>query len=207
MKHFDLESQLLKQGYDLIIGCDEVGRGSLAGPVVAAAVSFEKPTKIPAWWNMVDDSKKLSPSSREEIARKIIECASGWGIGTVSNAKIDGINIHNASLRAMSLAVGRLAKKHVAINSHVLVDGKFRIPDWQGSQAAVVRGDSEIHSIAAASIIAKVYRDKLMKRLHNKYPVYGFKDHKGYATLVHRRAIKDHGLSSVHRVSFCGNIV
>ncbi len=207
MKRFVLESKLMNEGYDAVFGCDEVGRGSLAGPVVAAAVYFDKPFEDKEWWGSINDSKKISPAIREELALEIISNSKAWGIGMVSNDKIDDTNIHIASLNAMKLAVVKAMKKINSTQSHLLIDGRFEIPKWQGSQTAIVKGDSEVHSIAAASIIAKVYRDNLMRKMHDKFPLYGFNSHKGYATSKHRDAIRTYGVAPVHRVSFCGNIV
>lgn len=208
MNRFALETKMLRSGFDAVIGCDEVGRGALAGPVVAAAVAFAKPPRAPRWWKQVADSKVLLPSHREELYTEIISAAIGWGIGVVEHSDIDRDNIHHASLAAMKIAVTQLQESVELSRPCVIIDGRFTIPDLISvEQRAVVRGDSLVHSVAAASIIAKVYRDNLMMRLHDEHPLYGFSQHKGYATKQHRSAIKAHGLSSVHRVSFCGNIL
>ncbi len=206
MKHFAIENKYFGQGARAVIGCDEVGRGSLAGPVVAAAVSFKKPARIPSWWKFVNDSKTLKASDREELSEYIKDSAV-WGIGVVGHEQIDRVNIHHASLRAMHMAVRKVVKELSESNVQVLVDGKFLIPKLHLPQQALVGGDGRVHSIAAASIIAKVYRDKLMAKLGRDHPQYLFAKHKGYATLAHRQAIAQHGLSAVHRATFCDNIV
>lgn len=206
MKRFATENLFLRNGIDAVVGCDEVGRGSLAGPVVAAAVTFNKPSRTPFWWKFVNDSKTLTPANRKELSEQIKDCAAAWGIGKVSHEQIDKINIHNASLKAMHIAVKEIVKKLQNQNLQILIDGKFQIPNLKYSQQAIIKGDSKVHSIAAASILAKVYRDELMEKLDETYPQYLFAKHKGYATLAHRKAIVQHGLSSVHRVSFCDNI-
>ncbi len=205
MNRFNLEKTLQRKGFNLVVGCDEVGRGALAGPVVAAAVIFDKPIRE-EWWQKIDDSKKLSPALREELAHEIVLKAVGFGIGEVLPIVIDEINIHEASLRAMRDAV-RQALVDLDGEPAILVDGKFEVPTFDCYQKTIVEGDSKVHSIAAASIVAKVYRDKLMEKMAWDFPEYNFSQHKGYATVDHRRAIKKHGLTSIHRVSFCGNIV
>lgn len=212
MKHFALEKKFYNQGYDVVIGCDEVGRGSLAGPVVAAAVYFDPPQKLPKWWKHVADSKTLSATNREEIAEGIRESATGWGMGWVGHGEIDRINIHQASLMAMGNAVGQLINQLSTARPILLIDGKFTINDKtiklrSLEQRAIIKGDSLVHSIAAASILAKVHRDSLMRDMHLLYPEYGFDAHKGYATVRHRTALQLHGLSAVHRATFCGKIV
>jgi ribonuclease HII len=207
---FKHEKQKLKDGYSYVIGCDEVGRGCLAGPVVAGAVVFEIPSdkimqsKSKQWMKEVRDSKLLNASKRSILDSQIRFQAVTFGIGVVSSSSVDKNNIHNASLLAMHKAVQEVLKK-LSKNSKVflMVDGKFVVPKLHIKQEAVVGGDSKIFSISAASIIAKVYRDDLMVKLDNKFPKYNFPKHKGYATLEHRLAIEKHGLSSIHRKSFC----
>lgn len=205
MKRFGLEQSLRRKGYEIVIGCDEAGRGALAGPVVAAAVVFDKPVRAD-WWEKIRDSKKLSPSLRAELASLIIDHAVGFGIGEVLPRVIDEINIHEATLRAMRDAV---RKSLIGLSGEmaILVDGKFPVPTFECYQQAIVEGDDKVHSISAASILAKVYRDMLMEQMEKEFPGYMFGQHKGYATLEHRKAIKKYGLSPVHRVSFCGNIL
>lgn len=203
------------QGYRYVIGCDEVGRGSLAGPVVAAAVIldfFNKDfiTRRRDWLAEIRDSKQLSPIKRSTLARLIRQEAVGWGIGVVDSAVIDKINIHQASLRAMKLAVMALERKvpfETLGKMFVFVDGKFIIPGLKYNQEAVVGGDALIVSLSAASIVAKVYRDNLMIKLDRKYPDYTLAQHKGYGTTQHIDQIQRFGLSPIHRVSYCDNIV
>jgi ribonuclease HII len=211
---FSYENKKIKQGYQYIIGCDEVGRGSLAGPVVATAVVFNRlkienrKLKI----REIKDSKLLSPEVRGRLSETIKNSAY-WSVGVVSQNIIDEINIHNAALLAMRRAVEGLGlpfdsdalAQDDSDNVLVAVDGKFTIPNINISQEAIVDGDNKIISIAAASIIAKVYRDDLMRYQHERYPIYNFAQHKGYGTEQHREAIAKHGLSPLHRLSFCKN--
>lgn len=221
---FRYEKAKIKKGYKYIIGCDEVGRGCLAGPVVAAAVIMDHKT-----WNMkheVRDSKLLSPEKREELSPIIKQHAIAWSVAEVASHEIDEINIHNASLLAMRKAVEGLflsipsASEESIIDrslhsatlgrddtQFLAVDGKFEVPGLSIAQEAIIGGDNKVLSIAAASIIAKVYRDNLMQKLHKQYPVYNLKQHKGYATEHHRRVIIEKGLSPIHRLSFCGNFI
>jgi ribonuclease HII len=212
---YKYENKKHKQGFTHIIGCDEVGRGCLAGPVVAAAVILprveSKKSKVKSF-EEIKDSKLLSPQKREELSVVIKKNCLAWGIGQVDEKIIDKINIHRATLAAMKLAVENL----LSANSHelapggktfVVIDGKFTIPDLNMEQEAVINGDNKILSIAAASIIAKVYRDDLMRKLHRKYPIYNFWQHKGYGTLLHRTMILQNGLSKVHRKSFCHQLL
>ncbi|CAE79957.1 ribonuclease HII (RNase HII) [Bdellovibrio bacteriovorus HD100] len=179
-----------------IIGVDEVGRGCLAGPVYAAAVIF----KSDALNDLVTDSKLLSEKRREELADLILK-EHIVGIGSASVEEIDEINILNASLLAMKRAVEKLGVK----SGHVLVDGNKKIPNLKGfEQSTIVKGDLRVAPISAASIVAKVTRDRLMKDLGVKYPHYGFEIHKGYSTPVHKQSIVDHGPCIAHRRSFAG---
>ncbi len=207
------ETKKQKQGFEFIVGVDEVGRGSLAGPVVACAVIFDCPrmtrlSKIDQnWTNQINDSKQLTPKKREELAGVIKENLV-FALGEVSPEVIDEINIHNATLLAMKKAVeGLLFQMKQPENIFVVVDGKFEIPEINFSQEAVIDGDNQVFSIAAASIVAKVYRDGLMRELGEAYNKYEFSKHKGYGTLSHRQAILKHGLSPIHRISFCSNLV
>ena len=204
---FQRELALYNSGARQVIGVDEAGRGPLAGPVVAAAVWFAVPT-AETWWDEIRDSKKLSEARREQLAKKILEYG-GVGIGVSTVAEIEQYNILQASLIAMHRAVKKLVGETTVKRSRViLVDGKFVIPELKSyKQETVVHGDELVHSIAAASIVAKVARDKMMKELASKLPEYGFEQHKGYGTAAHIAAIEKFGLSPVHRASFCGNIV
>ena len=179
-----------------IIGVDEVGRGCLAGPVYAAAVIFRSEELS----NLVTDSKLLSEERREELAAKILR-AHQVGIGSASVEEIDELNILQASLLAMKRAVESLGVS----GCHVLVDGNQKIPGLRGfQQTAIVKGDLRVAPISAASIVAKVTRDRLMKELGEKFPHYGFEAHKGYSTPNHKESIVQHGPCEWHRKSFAG---
>jgi len=187
------ERQAWKAGAYWVAGVDEVGVGPLAGPVLAAAVMFPPDTDIAG----VDDSKKLDPETREELALKIREKASGIGVGLCTVAEIDALNIYHASLLAMRRAVEALPRRP----QHVLVDART-VPGVDVQQNMFNKGDGINFSIAAASIIAKTERDRLMDALDCEYPGYGFASHKGYATPEHRAALLRLGPSPVHRQSF-----
>ncbi len=181
------------EGIQWLAGVDEAGRGPLAGPVVAAAVVFEPHIFIEG----VDDSKKLSASRREELYYEILEKAAGVGIGRVSSEEIDRINILQATLLAMREAVENLP----TAPDFILVDGRD-IPDWAYAARAIIGGDGLSFSIAAASIIAKVYRDRLMIHYDELYPAYHFAKNKGYGTKEHVQALQQFGPSEIHRKSF-----
>ena len=178
-------------------GVDESGRGPLAGPVVAAAVILPEGSNIIG----LDDSKKLTHAQREALLERIVSSALAFAIGIVHHEEIDRINILRASLLAMEIAVNRLERKP----DFLLIDGNQRtsllIP-----QETVVKGDSKCCSIAAASIVAKVNRDKLMDEYHEHYPEYNFRSHKGYPTREHLEAIRKYGPCPIHRRSFRGVI-
>lgn len=187
------ERQLWRVGRRYVAGVDEAGRGPLAGPVVAAAVMF--PTDV--WIPGVDDSKRLSPSKREELFSEIRDHAISLGVGIVDRSVIDAINIREASLIAMKSALSQLKPQP----EYVLVDGNY----FRSSSVpfeTIVHGDAKVFSIAAASIAAKVIRDRLMQDLHLRYPEYGFDRHKGYATKQHIEAIQVFGRCDIHRQSF-----
>jgi ribonuclease HII len=176
-----------------VCGVDEVGRGCLAGPVVAGAVVLDPDRHIP--W--LSDSKTVPAAEREDLCEQIKARALAWAVAEASPTEIDTINIHQASLQAMRRAVMSLAP----LPDLVLVDA-FRIPDLQMAQRSVLHGDQRCSAIAAASIVAKVTRDRQMKALHEQDPKYGFLRHKGYATAEHLAAVKQFGYSAVHRRSF-----
>lgn len=193
MVNYTFERTCWKLGAETVAGVDEAGRGPLAGPVVAAAVIF--PREV--WIHGVDDSKKLQAPRREEICAMIRECALSIGVGIVSHEIIDEVNIYQATLRAMAEAVARLSPQP----DHLLIDG----PRYQSSRIpynAIVGGDAACFSIAAASIVAKVTRDAMMREYDAEYPQYGFARHKGYGTQAHRDAIRAYGPSPIHRRSF-----
>ena len=176
----------------LTAGVDEVGRGALAGPVVAAAVVLGS-VAIPG----IKDSKKLSSRKREKLFSEILEKAVDVGIGTAGVKEIDELNIHNASLLAMSRAVYELR----STPDLVLVDGKFT-PVLECQARAIINGDNCELNIAAASIVAKVYRDRFMVSLDKKHPRYGFAEHKGYPTKAHKSALQKLGAIPQHRLTF-----
>jgi ribonuclease HII len=179
-----------------VIGVDEVGRGCLAGPVVAAAVILKQPYKR----RIYRDSKLVSEPRREELYKRIVENYA-WCVGIASVEEIEEINILRASLLAMRRAVLGLKIKC----GHILVDGRFVIPNLKGfQQTALIQGDLRAENISAASIVAKVTRDRMMRELAEKFPHYGFEENKGYGTLHHRRALAQVGACEHHRKSFNG---
>ncbi len=188
-----LENALRRLGFVHVAGTDEVGRGCLAGPVVAAAVVLHPDRHVPG----VSDSKAVPASERERIFERIRRHAVAWSVASVEPDEIDRINIHQASLRAMQRAVMSLAP----LPDLVLVDA-FRIPDLPMAQRGIRHGDRRCSAIAAASIVAKVTRDREMMALHARDPRYGFDRHKGYATADHLEAVARFGYSDVHRRSF-----
>lgn len=177
---------------ELVAGVDEVGRGCLAGPVIAAAVILNNSI------NNLNDSKKISKDKREHLSTIIMQ-NSFFAFGHASHQEIDEINIHNASLLAMKRAILNLNIKP----NKVLVDGLY-LPDVEYKKEAIVGGDAIISEISAASIIAKVYRDNLMLDFDKKYPIYKFNKHKGYPTKFHKEMLKIHGSCPIHRHSFKG---
>ena len=177
----------------LLAGCDEVGRGPLAGDVVAAAVILDPDNPIDG----LDDSKKLTEKKREFLYEEIQFKAKSWSIARASVVEIDKINILQASLLAMSRAVQGL---HIQ-PEHVLVDGN-KLPKWSYKAEAVVKGDSRVAAISAASILAKVTRDREMIVLDKQYPGYGFAEHKGYPTKIHIEALEKLGITPIHRTSY-----
>jgi len=188
-----LENALRRVGFVHVAGCDEVGRGCLAGPVVAAAVVLHPDRHIPG----VCDSKTVPAPERERLYEQILSVAIAWAVGEADPTEIDRINIHQASLRAMQRAVLQLAP----LPDIVLVDA-FRVPDLPMAQRGVLHGDRRCSAIAAASIVAKVTRDRQMLDLHGRDPRYGFDRHKGYATADHLEAVARFGYSDAHRRSF-----
>ena len=188
-----LENALRRVGFVHVAGVDEVGRGCLAGPVVAAAVVLHPDRHIPG----VCDSKTVPAAERERLYDRILRHAVAWAVAAADPPEIDRINIHQASLRAMQRAVLALAP----LPDIVLVDA-FRVPDLPMAQRGVPHGDRRCSAIAAASIVAKVTRDRQMLELHGRDPRYGFDRHKGYATADHLDAVARFGYSDVHRRSF-----
>ena len=175
-------------------GCDEVGRGCLAGPVVAAAVIFPKKYRH----KLLNDSKQLTKTERDELRGDIERDALAWAIAEVDNEEIDRINILNASFKAMHLALDKLVLRP----EFLLIDGNRFNPYQEVKYQTVIKGDSRYLSIAAASILAKIYRDELMTRLHEQYPGYAWHTNVGYPTAEHREGIKSLGITPFHRRSF-----
>ena len=197
---FNREGGLYRKGYKAIAGVDEVGRGPLAGPVVAAAAVIFSPEVLNLEFEKkgIRDSKTLSGKKREELYEFITQKAQSWGVGIVSEKVIDEINILRASLLAMKEAVENLKNKP----DFLLVDGSHTIDDYPASQIAIPHGDEMIISISAASIVAKVTRDRMMLDFHQKFPQYGFDRHKGYGTKLHLEKIRKFGPCEIHRRSF-----
>jgi len=215
---FELEKKLLESGYEIIIGVDEAGRGPLAGPVVACAATLKNfphplaPSPSGRGWgegqfDLVRDSKTLSEKQREKLYDFILENFH-VGVGICDHSTIDRINILEASFLAMKKALVDLERsdpgrfKVGPLKKIILLDGNKKIPNLSQEQKAIVNGDKYIKSISAASIIAKVTRDRLMKEMHQKYPEYSFDRHKGYGTKRHMDMLKIHGPCPIHRQSF-----
>jgi ribonuclease HII len=187
-----LERELQARGFRAVAGVDEVGRGALFGPVVAAAVilSPERPIRG------LNDSKQIEPEERETLAERIRERAVAWAVGAIDAATIDAVNIYQASRLAMRLAVERLNPKP----DFLLIDA---VPvDLPVPQRSLIKGDARCHAIAAASIVAKVYRDACMRVWDEVFPAYGLASHKGYSTPEHCKAIEEFGVTPLHRLSF-----
>jgi ribonuclease HII len=193
------ENKLKKKGFNIIIGVDEVGRGPLAGPVVAAAVAL----KTTRFRNRIDDSKKLTTKSREKAFPEIIG-KSSFGVGIVNERIIDRINIAEAARQAMEQAICHLINKLNARKRdkiHIIVDGNINL-NINFPFTKIIKGDSKSKTIAAASIVAKVIRDRIMNFYDTVYPGYGFIRHKGYPTNEHRSALNKFGPSLIHRRTF-----
>lgn len=199
MPTFEFEKELKNRGYNAVCGIDEAGRGPLAGPVCAAAVILDE-NNIPEG---LDDSKKLSEKKRELLYGEIIEKAVAYGIAFAEVSEIEEHNILGATFIAMKRAAEKLCEKP----DYILVDGNRLPPDMPAEVKTVVKGDALSLSIAAASVLAKVTRDRYMCSLPACYDVYEFKKHKGYGTKAHIRAIKEYGASDIHRPSFLGKIL
>lgn len=189
-----IEDKLYSEGYNLVCGVDEAGRGPLCGPVVAAAVILPKDVYIEG----VNDSKKLTEAKREKLYEEIMKNALAVGVGISEVEVIESVNILNATKIAMKQAIDNLSIRP----DYVLIDGNQMINiDIKGE--TVVSGDAKSESIAAASIIAKVTRDRMLYEFDEKYPEYGFCKNKGYGTKIHVQAIGEYGLTPIHRKSFC----
>ena len=193
---FDFEDQARSEGFRFIAGVDEVGRGCLAGPVVAAACILDREKPVPEGLN---DSKKLTAKHRDEIAEELRQSAVAFAVGVVEADEIDLINILEATKLAMVKAINAL--KPAA--DHLLIDA-LQLKQSCLPQKAIIKGDAISYSIAAASVIAKTYRDDLMCRYDSEYPQYGFAGHKGYGAAVHLEALRRHGPCPLHRLTFRG---
>ena len=193
------EKEAYEKGYKCIAGIDEVGRGPLAGPVVAAAVILPKDALIEG----VNDSKKLSEKKREKLYDDIINNALAWGVGIVDHTVIDEINILNATRKAMKLAIEDLKVKP----DFILIDAEKKVDTDGIPYLPIIKGDALSISIGAASIIAKVTRDRMMREYDKIFPMYGFEKQKGYGTKAHVEALKEFGPCMIHRQSFLKKIL
>lgn len=199
------EIELMDKGYSLIAGVDEVGRGSLAGPVVAAACIFDRDVDIVG----IDDSKKLSEKNREQFFDEIKDKALAYGIGEASCEVIDEINILEATKLAMKRAIDeadKMLESKGRDRIQIVIFDAVKINDLKKEQISVIKGDQTYFSVAAASILAKVTRDKLMKEYDKVYPEYRFASNKGYGTKAHYEGIKKAGITEIHRKSFLKNL-
>ena len=194
-----IEEDIYLQGANYICGIDEAGRGPLAGPVVVASVIMPKDSMIEG----VNDSKKISEKKREKLYEEIIEKAISYSVGIVDQKEIDRVNILNATKAGLTQSIKGLKIKPDII----LVDALKGIDTCGIPYESIIKGDAKCYSIAAASIIAKVTRDRIMRQWHEVYPQYNFIQHKGYGTAAHIAAIKEYGLCPLHRLSFVKNIV
>ncbi len=205
----EIEEKLYEEGVTSIAGIDEAGRGPLAGPVVVACVVMPRESIIEG----VNDSKKVSEKKRERLYDEIINEAIAYGVGIVNQQEIDRINILNATKEGLTIAIKEMEKdlkeksRGLEKPEIILVDALTKIDTDHIPYRSIIKGDSKSYSIAAASIIAKVTRDRIMRQWDEVYPMYGFAKHKGYGTAAHIAAIKEHGLCPLHRRSFVKNIV
>lgn len=191
------ENELRKKGFNLICGIDEAGRGPLAGPVVVASVILPQDSMIEG----VNDSKKVSEKKREKLYDQILEEAISYGIGIIGQDEIDEINILNATKKGLTISLQELTVRPDLI----VVDALTHIDTKGIPYESIIKGDAKCYSIAAASIIAKVTRDRIMREWDKIYPEYGFVQHKGYGTAKHITAIRKYGLCPIHRRSFTKN--
>ena len=204
-----IEEEIYLKGAQSIAGIDEAGRGPLAGPVVVACVVMPRDSMIEG----VNDSKKVSEKKREKLYDEIIQEAIAYGVGIISQEEIDKINILNATKEGLTLAIKEMEKdlkekqRGFEKPELILVDALTKIDTDHIPYRSIIKGDAKSYSIAAASIIAKVTRDRIMREWDEVYPMYGFAKHKGYGTASHIAAIKEYGLCPLHRRSFVKNIV
>lgn len=204
-----IEEEFYEKGVTSIAGIDEAGRGPLAGPVVVACVVMPKDSMIEG----VNDSKKVSEKKREKLYEQITEEALGFGVGIISQEEIDRINILNATKEGLTAAIKEMEKdlqekqRGFEKPEIILVDALTKIDTDHIPYKSIIKGDAKSYSIAAASIVAKVTRDRIMRAWDEVYPMYGFEKHKGYGTAAHIAAIKEYGLCPLHRRSFVKNIV
>ncbi len=200
---YKYETQKQQEGFLNVAGCDEVGIAPLAGPVVAAAVildpkSIDGKRSKSKWWYRVRDSKTTTEEERDELVKFIKDHCVSFAVGIVSREIIDEINIHQAAMLAMKKSVDDLSKQP----DYLFLDGMHKVKDLNVVQEAIVDGDAKILSISAASIIAKVARDEILRKMHETHPLYGFDKHKGYPTKFHREAILKYGVLPEHRTNF-----
>lgn len=203
---FEIEKRLMLKGLGFVIGVDEAGRGPLAGPVVAGAIILEEKDwndEERKLWDLIRDSKKLSEKRREEVFEFLIQNFR-FGIGICNHETIDRVNVLEATFLAMKKAVGELKNKIKSQSGKIiiLVDGDKTIPNFSVEQKSIISGDKLVKSISAASIIAKVTRDRMMNEFDKKYPAYQFAKHKGYGTKIHIEALKQNGPCEIHRKTF-----
>ena len=194
-----LEKSLWEKGFENVVGVDEAGKGPWAGPVVAGAVIIHSEKQVV---KTVRDSKMMTKVQREKAHPKIIKKSSGFGIGIVDEKEIDKIGIQKAVKKSMRLAIKNMELKFNLKTSYLIVDGSKTIPLRKNNVKRIKKGGLYHYSIAAASVLAKVTRDKIMHRLAKKYPDYGFHKHLGYGTKMHFKALKKYGASPIHRKSF-----
>lgn len=194
-----IEEEIYNTGVETICGIDEAGRGPLAGPVVVAAVIMPRDSFIEG----VNDSKKVSEKKRELLYDLITKEAIAWGVGIIDQKEIDRINILNATKEGLTTAIKNLEVKP----DRIIVDALKGIDTLGIPYTSIIKGDAKCYSIAAASIIAKVTRDRIMRQWDEIYPQYGFEKHKGYGTAMHMQAIREYGLCPLHRRSFTKNLV
>lgn len=199
----DVEAWCLAHDVMPVIGVDEAGRGPLAGPVHAGAVVLDLRADDTSWFELLDDSKKLSPAARETAAVEIKARAVAWAVASRDASAIDELNILQATLRAMEEAIEAVTSTLSVRPQRVFIDGNQPVLT-EIPQQTLIKGDGRSYHIAAASILAKTERDHLMQELHQRWPEYAFDSNKGYGTLAHRKAIEEYGPCPIHRLSFGG---